>query len=100
MARAKRAAADAGIGDHDVRRTEAADEIARRSGERTLVGHIERVMDHRAGKSAGRRPAGNEPEHRVGRGVMARERLTDARGGAGDDDALRLYLPFLITSIR
>ena len=90
-----RADADAGVGDHDVRGAEAADEVARRIGERALIRDIERVMDDGAGEPARRRPAGNQPEHPAGRSVMARQRLTDARGGAGDDDALRCYLPLL-----
>jgi len=57
-----RADADACIGDDDVRRAEAVDEIARRVGERALIGDVERVMGRRARQAAGRPAAGNQSE--------------------------------------
>ena len=95
-----RADADAGVGDDDVRCAEAADEIARRVGERALVGDVERVMDRGAGQRAGGRPARDQAEDAAGRSVMARQSLTDARGGTRDDDALLAYLAFLTWSTR
>jgi hypothetical protein len=93
-----RADTDAGIRDDEVRCAEAADEVLRRGLRRLGVGDVERVGDLRAGQRAADRAARDQAEDGIGRSVVPRERLADAGGGAGDDDAL--YLPFRTCSTR
>jgi hypothetical protein len=86
-----RAGIDAGIGDDELRRAKAVDEIARRIGEAAQIGDIERVVDNGAGEVRRRRAPGNEAQRDAGCSVVAGERLADAGRSAGDDDRTRCF---------
>jgi hypothetical protein len=93
-----RAAADARIGDDQIGRAKALDEIARRRLGGLGVGDIERVSNDRAGKRAADRAARDQREDGVGGSVVPRQRFSDTGGSAGDDDFG--YLPFRTWSTR
>jgi hypothetical protein len=93
-----RADADARIGDDQVRSAEAIDKVAGGDRGRFCVRDIERIGDDGAGERQADVPARDQAENRVRRGVVPRQRLADARRGAGDDDSL--YLPFRTWSMR
>jgi hypothetical protein len=79
---------DAGIGDDEIRRAEIAREVLRDRADRRFVGDVGAVRDRFAGKRARiDRPARNESQDVVVVRVVPRQRLSDPRGGAGDDDA-------------
>jgi hypothetical protein len=82
----------AGIGDDDVRAAVAGDEIRRRRLQRRRIGDIQRIAGVAAGKFGGKRDksvAGAAPPGPGWRpcGVMAGQRLADAAGCAGQEDA-------------
>jgi hypothetical protein len=66
-------------------------EIPRCLVEAHNIGHVQRIGDDGARQPGARLAAGNQAEDRVARGVVAGKRLTDARGGAGDDDPHASY---------
>jgi hypothetical protein len=84
-----RAYADAGVGDHELRRAEAPDEVGGRPPERRRIGDVDRIANHGARQTGAALSAGNQSEDRVRGSVVAGKRLTDARGGAGDDNGIR-----------
>src|SRR5258706_16215142 len=92
---AERSRGNTRVRDDEIRWAEAADEVLRGGGQRRLVAYVDLIGDYGARDAGGRRPAGDEPEDRIGRSVVPGERLADARRGSGNDDSPRLYLfPF------
>src|SRR5207237_8016090 len=86
-------------GDDQIGRAEAVDEVLRGGGKGGRVAHVELIGDYGTWQAGRRRPAGNQAENGIGRGVVPGECLADARRGSGDDDSPRLYLfPFRTTS--
>jgi hypothetical protein len=87
-----RAAADAGIGDHDVRQAVPRDELRGRIGERLGVANVDRIDGDgvvRMGlleRSKGVAAAGNEAENRAAPRIFGGEREADATRGAGNEN--------------
>ena len=87
-----RAAADAGIGDHDVRQAVLRDELRGRVGERFGVAHVDGIdgdgvlrmglLEGGEGVAA----AGNEAENRAAPRIFVGEREADAARGAGNEN--------------
>jgi hypothetical protein len=87
-----RADADAGIGDDEIRRAEALDEVACRRLSGLGVCNVQLVSENRPRQRDADRAARDQGEDGVGGSVVPRQRLADAGRGAGDDDLV--YLPF------
>ncbi|EXI74507.1 MAG: hypothetical protein AW07_01738 [Candidatus Accumulibacter sp. SK-11] len=90
----ERADRDAGVGNHDIRNTDAGDEVGSGGAQGSGVGDIERVFPDLAGPARRqlvqqRRPPGDEPELRTAGGVVLGQRAADARGRTRDEDAQR-----------
>jgi len=73
-----RADADAGIGDDEIGRTEAIDEVLRGRLRGLGVSDVERIAGDGAGEGKRDRAAGDQAERRAGRRVVPRQRFADA----------------------
>jgi hypothetical protein len=87
-----RAAADAGIGDHDIRQTVLRDELRGRFGERFRVADVDGIDEDgilRMGlleSGEGVTAAGNQAESRAAPRIFGGEREADATRGAGNEN--------------
>jgi hypothetical protein len=79
--------AHAGVRDDEVRRAEAADEILGSLFYRVDVRYVRGIGDDGPRQVGGCASARDEGEDRGVTRIMAGQRLPDAGGGAGDDDA-------------
>ena len=98
-----RADAYAGVRNDEIGRAEAAEEVARRRLCCLDVGDVQRVGDDGAGKRKADRPARYQAEDGTGGSVEPSQRLSDARGSAGDDyscGGFSYYLAFRTWSTR
>jgi hypothetical protein len=93
-----RANADARVRNDEIGSAEAAEEVARRALDLLRIRYINGVGDDGAGEREGDRPPGDQAEGGVWRGVVPRQRLSDAGGGAGDNNVR--YLAFRTWSTR
>src|SRR2546428_13460139 len=83
---AARSGRNPGVGDDQVRRPEARNEVSCCGGQGRLIRHIGQIMGGLALKGMIPGPAGNQTQKWNLRGVTARLHSADARGGAGNDD--------------